>query len=131
MRVIVSKILQRLTLLSLVAVLAACGGGVKDASVRPVNVPSSFDVTLIAEKDDQFDFQEVPLTGQELRSALNYRKEQSLPMSTVLLKRGEKQRVKDSHLVTLARIAVALGFTAYVEEKGEINEIRTTTTTTE
>ena len=84
-------------------------------------------MTLIAEKDGQFDFQDVPLTAQDLRAALNYRKEQGLPMKTLLLKRGEKNRIKDSHIVALARIAVALEFTAYLEEKGEINEIRATT----
>ena len=82
----------------------------------------------MATKDGQFDYLDAPLTPQDLRAALNYRKEQTLPMSTVLLKRGEKEKVKDVHIVALARIAVALGFTAYVMEDGEINEIRTTTT---
>jgi hypothetical protein len=120
--------LRLLALILSVFVLGACTGGTRtDAVKAPVDAPASFDVTLIAAKEGQFDYLEVPLTAQDLRAALNYRKEQALPMSTVLLKRGEKDKVKDVHIVGLARIAVALGFTAFVEEDGEINEIRTTT----
>ncbi|SFN25699.1 hypothetical protein SAMN05216289_11046 [Dokdonella immobilis] len=121
--------MRLLALLMVVVALGACARGTRsDTAKAPVNVPASFDVTLIATKDGQFDYLDAPLTPQDLRAALNYRKEQSLPMSTVLLKRGEKDKVKDVHIVALARIAVALGFTAYVMEDGEINEIRTTTT---
>jgi hypothetical protein len=117
--------LRLVALVLIVVGLAACARGTRtDAARAPLNVPGSFDVTLTAEKEGQFDFQDVPLTGPDLRAALNYRKEQSLPMKTVLLKRGEKNRIKDTHIVVLARIAVALGFTAYLEEKGEISEIR-------
>ena len=87
----------------------------------------TFDVTILAEKDGQFDYGDVPFTGQDLRSALNYRKEEGLPMDTVLLKRSEKQSVKDAHVVWIARLSVDLKFKAYVEEDGEINEIQTTT----
>jgi hypothetical protein len=117
--------LRLVALVFLVVGLAACARGTRSDSARaPLNVPGSFDVTLTAEKEGQFDYQDVPLTGPDLRAALNYRKEQSLPMNTVLLKRGEKNRIKDTHIVVLARIAIALGFTAYIEEKGEISEIR-------
>ncbi|MFA7322150.1 MAG: hypothetical protein WC000_11855 [Dokdonella sp.] len=120
--------LRLLALVVLAVVVAACSRDSRsDAARGPVVTPASYDVTLIAEKDGQFDFQDVPLTAQDLRAALNYRKEQGLPMKTLLLKRGEKNRIKDSHIVALARIAVALEFTAYLEEKGEINEIRATT----
>lgn len=120
--------LRLLALVVLAVVVGACSRDSRsDAARTPVVTPASYDVTLIAEKDGQFDFQDVPLTAQDLRAALNYRKEQGLPMKTLLLKRGEKNRIKDSHIVALARIAVALEFTAYLEEKGEINEIRATT----
>jgi hypothetical protein len=125
--VVVQRSLRLLLVLAMLGLVAACARGTKtDANLAPVNVPASFDVTLMAAKDRQFDYLDVPLTVEDLRAALNYRKEQSLPMSTVLLKRGEKAKVKDEHIVELARIAVALGFTAFVEEDGEINEIRTT-----
>jgi hypothetical protein len=108
--------------------IGACAKGLKtDATMAPVNVPANFDVTLVAAQEFQFDYQDVPLTPESLRAALNYRKDQSLPMNTVLLKRGEKQKVTDRHIVTLAQISVALGFTAYVQEDDEINEIRATT----
>lgn len=129
-QVAINRPLRLLALVLIAVVLSACARGTRtDAARAPVNAPSSFDVTLIAEKEGQFDFQDVPLTPQDLRAALNYRKEQNLPMQTILLKRGEKNRIKDTHIVALARMALALGFTAYVEEKGEINEIRTTTKT--
>ncbi len=133
MRLAVPHLPSRLLLLScLLLTLVACGSGSKPGNVRPENVPASFDVVLIAGKDDQFDYMEAPLTAQDLRGALNYRKEEGKPMATVLLKRGEKQKVKDSHVVALARIAVDLRFKAFIEEKdGSISEIRTTTSTSE
>lgn len=123
------RVLRLLALVVVALIVAACGGrGVKsDVSHVAEDIPSSFDVILTSEKDDQFDYQEVPFTAQDLRSALNYRKEQSLPMSTALLKRGEKQKIKATHIVALAGIATELGFKAYSEEDGKISEIRTIT----
>ncbi len=127
-QVAITRPLRLLALVLPTLILAACASGTRtDASRAAVNAPSSFDVNLVAEKEGQFDYQDVPLTPQDLRAALNYRKEQGLPMKTLLLKRGEKNRIKDTHIVAIARIAVALGITAYIEEKGEINEIRATT----
>jgi hypothetical protein len=121
--------LRLLALVVLAVVVAACSRDSRSDPMRPaIAAPASFDVTLIADKDNQFDYQNVPLTAQDLRAALNYRKEQGLPMATVLLKRGEKNRIKDTHIVALARIAVALGFTSFVEEKGETKEIQLTIT---
>ena len=83
--------------LALVAfALAACGGRVnKELLAQASNIPASFDVTLIADKDNQFDYDPnggtngAPLTEEDLRSALRYRKEQNLPCATVIVKRGE------------------------------------------
>ncbi len=129
MRLPVSRSFVRLCLLGVVAAtLVACGGrNSRQDVVRGADVPTTFDVTILAEKDGQFDYGDVPFTGQDLRSALNYRKEEGLPMDTVLLKRSEKQSVKDAHVVWIARLSVDLKFKAYVEEDGEINEIQTTT----
>lgn len=133
MRLAVYPLSSRFLVLCFVLLaVVACGSGNKRGSVRSENVPASFDVTLVADKDDQFDYESAPLTAQDLRGALNYRKDEGKPMATVLLKRGEKQKVKDSHVVALARIAVALKFQAFIEEKdGGISEIRTTTSKTE
>jgi hypothetical protein len=131
MRLVASRSFARLCLSgAFFAMLAACGGrDTRPDGARSVDVPATFDVTILAEKDGQFDYEQVPFTAIDLRSALNYRKEQGLPMETVLLKRSEKQKVKDAHVVVIARLSVDLKFKAFVDEDGEINEIRTTTTT--
>ncbi len=108
------------------AFLGACGGSrSKPDVVQAANIPSSFDVTLMSDKDKQFDFDGAPLTAEDLKSALRYRQEEKLPMASVLLKRGEKQKVTDEHLAALARIAYEMKFKAYVKEKdGQISELR-------
>lgn len=118
----------RIGMLALLAsVVVACGrDDVRPDQVQQAsNIPASFDVTLLADKDSQFDFDGAPLTEEDLKSALRYRQEESLPVSTVLLKRGEKQKVKSEHLVSLARVAFQLKINAYVQSKnGEISEVR-------
>jgi hypothetical protein len=109
------------------ALLVACGGGgtKSDALVQPANVPASFDVTLLADKDNQFDYDGAPLTTEDLKSAFRYRQEESLPMSTVLLKRGEKQKVTDEHVIAIARIAFEMKINVFIQEKGgQISEVR-------
>lgn len=114
-----------LALVAAAVLLAACGKGRTKADFVPSeDIPAGFDVTLLADKDNQFDYDGAPLTVEDLRSALRYRKDESLPMSTVLLKRGEKQKVKNEHIIALARIAYQMGFKAYMEEDGQISEIR-------
>lgn len=112
--------------------LSACGGrGVsKDLLTQAANVPASFDVTLIADKDNQFDYDPnggtngAPLTEEDLRSALRYRKEQNLPCATVIVKRGEKERIKNEHIVSLARVAYQLKMRAFMQAKdGTISEL--------
>jgi hypothetical protein len=108
-------------------VLSACGGRRvnKDLLVQAPNIPSSFDVTLIADKDNQFDYEGAPLTEEDLKSALRYRKEQNLPVATVIVKRGEKERIKNEHIVALARVAYQLKLRAFMQAKdGEISELR-------
>lgn len=92
--------------------------------MAPANVPDTFDVTLLADKDGQFDFDGAPLTSEDLKSALRYRQELALPVATVLLKRGEKEKIKGDHIGALARIAHELGIKAYLEEGSTISELR-------
>jgi hypothetical protein len=122
-----SKRLPYLVAVLLLAVLlGACGGRrSKNDIVQAADIPSGFDVTILADKDNQFDYDGAPLTAEDLKSALRYRKDENLPVATVLMKRGEKQKIKNEHIVALARIAYQMGIKAYIQEKsGEISEIR-------
>jgi hypothetical protein len=111
--------------------LAACGGRVnKELLAQAGNIPPSFDVTQIADKDNQFDYDPsggtngAPLTEEDLRSALRYRKEQNLPCETIIVKRGEKERIKNEHIVSLARVAYQLKMRAFMQAKdGTISEL--------
>lgn len=111
--------------------LAACGSRVnKDLLTQASNIPPSFDVVLIADKDNQFDYDPTggtngaPLTEEDLRSALRYRKEQNLACTTVIVKRGEKERIKNEHIVSLARVAYQLKMRAFMQAKdGTISEL--------
>jgi hypothetical protein len=125
------RILGWAALVALAFVVAACGGRVnKDLVTQAANIPASFDVTLIADKDNQFDYDPeggtngAPLTEEDLRSALRYRKEQNLPCATVIVKRGEKERIKNEHIIALARVAYQLKMRAFMQAKdGTISEL--------
>ena len=125
------RILGWAALLALAFVVAACGGRVnKDLVTQASNIPTSFDVTLIADKDNQFDYDPeggtngAPLTEEDLRSALRYRKEQNLACETVIVKRGEKERIKNEHIIALARVAYQLKMRAFMQAKdGTISEL--------
>ncbi|MEP7044916.1 MAG: hypothetical protein ABI843_17770 [Dokdonella sp.] len=107
------------------ASMAACHRGAsKSDIVQAANIPAGFDVTILSEKDSQFDFDGAPLNAQDLQSAFRYRQEEKLPMATVLMKRSEKQKVKSEHIIALARIAYVMKFQAYVDDDGVISEIR-------
>ena len=121
-------------LCALALAIAACGGrGVsKDLVQQGANIPPSFDVTLVADKDNQFDYDGAPLTEEDLRSALRYRKEQNLPCETVIVKRGEKERIKNEHIIALARVAYQLKMRAFMQAKdGTISELVAQTKTDE
>jgi hypothetical protein len=110
----------------LALIVSACGGrAIKGNLTQPAVVPTGFDVTIVADKDNQFDLDGAPLTEEDLRSALRYRKEQNLPVATVLMKRGEKEKIKNEHIIGLARVAYQLNIKAYIQDKsGEISEVR-------
>ena len=119
----IGHILKVAALALAVSLLAACslfGGGKKGVVTQAGNIPAAFDVTIIADKDNQFDLDGAPLTSEDLKSAFRYRQEQSLPMSTVLLKRGEKEKVKNEHRLAITRIAHDMNFKVYEEEKGGV-----------
>ncbi len=111
------RILGWTALVAIAFAVAACGGRVsKDLVTQASNIPASFDVTLIADKDNQFDYDPdggtngAPLTEEDLRSALRYRKEQNLPCATVIV----KARREGAHQERAHRRARARGLSAQV-----------------
>lgn len=124
-KTVTERVHRIVVLIGLAVLVAACGGRVKPDMLQAANIPSSFDVTVLSDKDNQFDFDGAPLTEEDLKSALRYRKEESLPVATVLLKRGEKQKITNQHVISLARVAYQLGIKAFLRDKdGTISEIR-------
>lgn len=105
--------------------LPACNRGVRgDASTTPVATPPTFDVTLTAAKDDQFDVNDVPLTAEELTDHLRYRQEQGQGVKTALLVPGEKQRITKTHIVRFVQVAHSIGFTPYMKDGDEFVELQ-------
>ncbi len=118
-------------LVALVLALLLVGGCFK--RTRPgeefskADIPTTFDVTITAAKDGLYEYNDVPLTSVDLKDAMRYRKDQAEPLATVLMQRGEKQRVTDSYISTIARLSHELGFRAFIKDKEGISEIRTST----
>lgn len=108
------------------ALLAACAGHARPDTMAAPDVPAAFDLTVLADKDGQFDLDGATLDGESLRGHLSYRKEQGQGIGTLLLKRGEKQKVTDRHIAEIFKIHAALGIRTFVQEKdgAEIAEIR-------
>jgi hypothetical protein len=112
----------KLLLLALLgAALGACGGrdeikkGTSDIPVT--NAPTTFDLTVAADKDGQFDVDGASLTAQDLRDHIRYRNEPgNQPVHTLLLKSGEKEKIKNTHVAALAGIARDLKIDAYVRD---------------
>ena len=109
-----------LLLALLLGALAACGrdeikrGTTSDVSA---NVPAQYDLTIRADKDGAFDLEGATLTPEDLRSHIRYRNEPgNHPVQTVLLKRGEKEKITNTHVAAMAGIARDLKITAYVED---------------
>jgi hypothetical protein len=115
-------------LLALLAclLLAACAGRARPNTVAAPDIPASFDMTVLADKDGQFDLDGATLAPEDLIGHLNYRKESGTPVHTLLLKRGEKQKVTDRHIGQIFRVHAELKIRTFVQEKdgGEISEIR-------
>jgi hypothetical protein len=120
-KVYFSVLLKFLLLALLGAALAACGGrdeikkGTSDIPVA--NAPTAFDLTVKADKDGDFDYDGMTLTAEDLRSHIRYRNEPgNQPVHTLLLTRGEKEKIKNTHVAALAGIARDLKIAAYVRD---------------
>jgi hypothetical protein len=109
-------------LLALLGVaLAACGGrddvkkGTSDIATS--NAPTTFDLTVVADKDGQFEVDGATLTAEDLRGHIRYRNEPGhQPVHTILLKTGEKEKIKNTHVAVLAGIARDMKIAAYVHD---------------
>jgi len=102
----------------LLGALAACGHDdlKKGTSEITAAAPVQYDLTVLADKDGTFDFDGATLTAEDLRGHIRYLDEAHRPVKTMLLKRGEKEKIKNTHVSELAGIARDLKVTAYVED---------------
>jgi hypothetical protein len=99
--------------------LGACGRDDLKQGTAEVNtpVPAQYDLRLRADKDGQFDLDGATLTAEDLRSHIRYRNEPGhQPVKTIFLKPGEKEKVKNQHVASLAGICRDLKIVAYVED---------------
>jgi predicted small lipoprotein YifL len=103
----------------LLAALAACGGHdeLKKGTSDVTAAPPQYDMVLRADKDGQFDLEGATVNAEDLRSHIRYRNEPgNQAVHTLLLKTGEKEKIKNTHIATLAGIARDLKIVAYVED---------------
>ena len=110
--------LKAVLLALLLGALAACGHDdlKKGTSDVPAGGPSQYDLTVLADKDGAFDFDGATLTPEDLRGHIRYLNEAGRPVKTLLLKRGEKEKIKTNHVAELASMSRDLKVTAYVED---------------
>ena len=111
----------KLVLLALLlAALAACGrDNIKEGTSEPTVSPQQYDLVVRADKDGQFDLDGATLDTQTLRDHIRYRNDTGQPVHTILLKRGEKQKVTNQQVAGLAGIARDLKVEAYVLDNDE------------
>jgi hypothetical protein len=117
-KVYLYKMLKVAALALLLGLLAACGhDDLKKGTSDVTNAPAQYDLVLRADKDGQFDLEGATLTAEDLRSHIRYRNEPgNQPVHTLLLKPGEKEKIKNTHVSALAGIARDLKIMAYVED---------------
>lgn len=112
------RIYKMVALALLLGALAACGhDDIKKGTSDVTNAPAQYDLVLRADKDGQFDLEGATVNAEDLRSHIRYRNEPgNQPVHTILLKTGEKEKIKNTHVAALAGIARDLKIVAYVED---------------
>ena len=111
--------LARMLLLALLAAgLGACGGrdDLKKGTTEVTSVPTQYDLTVLADKDGQFDFDGATLTAEDLRGHIRYLDESGHAVKTIMLKRGEKEKIKNTHVAAMAGMSRDLKITCYIED---------------
>lgn len=112
-----SRLLKFIPLAVFAAVLAACGGTSElKHSSTVANVPAQYDLSLMADKDGQFEFDSATIDKETVRGHIRYLNESGHPVHSIFLKRGEKQKVTNAHILALTSIARDLKFDVYVED---------------
>jgi hypothetical protein len=113
-----SRMVRIAIVASLIGLLAACGGRdeIKKGTADVSDVPASYDLTVAADKDGQFDFDGASLAAEDLRGHIRYLNESGHPVHTILLKRGEKEKIKNLHVGVLAGISRDMKITAYIQD---------------
>ena len=111
---------QALIIALLLALLAACGGrdaiNKGTADVAAANSPTTYDLTVAADADNQFEYQGATLTREDLAGHIRYLAEIGKPVHSILLTSGEKQKIKNEHVAALASICRDLKITGYVRD---------------
>ncbi len=112
------RMLQIAVIALLIGALAACGGRdeIKKGTADTADAPAAYDLTISAEKDGQFDFDGATLAAEDLRGHIRYLNESGHPVHTIMLKSGEKEKIKNTHVGVLAGISRDLHITAYVQD---------------
>lgn len=109
------NILRCVLLAVALAALAACSrDNIKENTAEPAISPSQYDLVVRADKDGQFDLDGATIDGQTLRDHIRYRNDAGQPVRSVLLKRGEKEKVTNLQIAALAGIARDLKLEVYV-----------------
>ena len=100
--------------------LAACNSNVRRGGESTVEVPTQYDMTIEAYKDNQFLLDGALLSAPDLEAHFRYLQDQKQLPKTVLLKDSEKFKVKNSDLQELASLQLSFHFTGYVMHKGKL-----------
>ncbi len=126
-RNVFSRSFLAIVIVALLGLLAACGGDkdIKKGTTDVAKGPASYDLTVAADKDGQFDFEGATLTAEDLRGHIRYLNEANQPVHTILLKPGEKEKIKNTHVAALASLCRDLHVTGYVQDNdGRLKAIK-------
>jgi hypothetical protein len=117
---------RMLPLVLFAAALAACGGTSElKHSATVANVPQQYDLSLEADKDGQFDFDGATVDKETVRGHIRYLNDAGKPVHSVFLKRGEKQKVTNAHILALSSIARDLKLDVYVQDNdGKLSVVK-------
>ncbi|MFT3792776.1 MAG: hypothetical protein QM741_17280 [Rudaea sp.] len=113
--IIFARSFKLASLVLALAALAACRhDSVREGTSEAAVSPQQYDLVVLADKDGQYDLDGATLDVETLRDHIRYRDENGQPVRTILLKRGEKQKITNAQVIGLAGIARDLKTVAFV-----------------